>query len=238
MLIGVAAVLLIGVVVLVVMHGPEPEPRHRAAVSVIPCEIHTSRPEELVSRGYPNDRFGRAPTITQKPQIRRPTCEPHPRWHRRARRGHGRGQGARSDSDEIEDMARKRSERHPALLHARADGGRRRSRSRELKKIQVTMTVDKSGAVSDVQLSDARRTDTLGQCLIEADQALEVPRVAGRAVSESCWRSRARFALAGRMRRSVPEAVHDVREDRRGLGDVVERGVVGEREPHHAVALG
>jgi predicted Zn finger-like uncharacterized protein len=159
MLIGVAAVLLIGVAVLVVVMVQRTDDGGNGGLTQNHA-IDTSRPEDLVFRQLPNEASGSA---TQKPlvPIHRPYV-PHPNGS--ATEDAGEGKGDKLKSDEIEDMARKQSA-GTQRCYMRAQRGAEGIEIADLKKLSVTLTVDKTGVVTDVGLNE-HSTDTLGQCLI------------------------------------------------------------------------
>ena len=70
----------------------------------------------------------------------------------------------RLGADEIEEMAAKQGE-GTKFCYIRAQKGALGLEMLDLKKISVTLTVDKTGTVTDVQLSDHAK-DTFGACLI------------------------------------------------------------------------
>ena len=74
------------------------------------------------------------------------------------------GKGEKIKSDEIEDMARKQSA-GTQRCYMRAQRGAEGIEIADLKKLSVTMTIDKTGTVTDVTLSD-HQAGTLGQCLV------------------------------------------------------------------------
>jgi predicted Zn finger-like uncharacterized protein len=160
MLIGVAAVLLIGVAVLVVVMVQRTDDGGNGGLTQNHA-IDTSRPEDLVFRQLPGEGSGSA--LAQKPlvPIHRPYV-PHPTGS--ATEDTGEGKGDKLKSDEIEDMARKQSA-GTQRCYMRAQRGAEGIEIADLKKLSVTLTVDKTGVVTDVGLNE-HGTDTLGQCLI------------------------------------------------------------------------
>ncbi|MEO8843472.1 MAG: GYF domain-containing protein [Kofleriaceae bacterium] len=161
MLIGVAAVLLIGVAVLVVVMVQRTDDGDANGGLAQNHAIDTSRPEDLVFRQLPNERSGSA--AAQKPlvPIHRPTIIHTPIG---GSEDGGDGKGDSLKSDEIEDMARKQSA-GTQRCYMRAQRGAEGIEIADLKKLSVTMTVDKTGVVTDVALNE-HGADTLGQCLI------------------------------------------------------------------------
>jgi predicted Zn finger-like uncharacterized protein len=159
MLIGVAAVLLIGVAVLLVImvesHNDE------TGGGLGPSRtIDTSRPEELVLRQLPNQ--GSAGPIATRPPIHHVQPFPHP--GQGSAEDTGETKGDKIKSEEIEDMARKQSA-GTQRCYMRAQRGAEGIEIADLKKLSVTMTIDKTGTVTDVTLNE-HQADTLGQCLV------------------------------------------------------------------------
>jgi predicted Zn finger-like uncharacterized protein len=158
MLIGVAAVLLIGVAVLLVIMVQSRNDDTGGGLGPSRT-IDTSRPEELVLRQLPREGSA-GPTIIHPP-IHHQTF-PHP--GQGSSEDTGEGKGDKIKSDEIEDMARKQST-GTQRCYMRAQRGVEGIEIADLKKLSVTMTIDKTGTVTDVTLN-AHQADTLGQCLI------------------------------------------------------------------------
>jgi hypothetical protein len=163
MLIGVAAVLLLGVigaVVLMVTSSDDDAPLGLGRTS----GINTDRPEDIGHTKGPNDvgpgsgagsgkivrpHFPGFNTQQQHPtQVEEPT-DPTLK---------------RLGPDEIEDMAAKQGE-GTKFCYIRAQKGALGLEIQELKKLSVTLTIDKTGTVTDVQLSEHSK-DTFGSCLI------------------------------------------------------------------------
>lgn len=161
MLIGVAAVLLVGVAVLVVVMMQRADDGGSNGGLAQNHAIDTTRPEDLVLRQLPREGSG---STVQKPiiPIHRPTYTQHPTGG--SAEDGGEGKGDKLKSDEIEDMARKQSA-GTQRCYMRAQRGAEGIEIADLKKLSVTMTVDKTGVVSDVSLNE-HGADTLGQCLI------------------------------------------------------------------------
>ncbi|MEO6777521.1 MAG: GYF domain-containing protein [Kofleriaceae bacterium] len=159
MLIGVAAALLIGVAILLVIIVQNQSDDTGGGLGPSRT-IDTSRPEELVLRQLPTE--GSAGPIATHTPIHRPQSLPHP--GQGSAEDTGEGKGDRIKSDEIEDMARKQSA-GTQRCYMRAQRGAEGIEIADLKKLSVTMTIDKTGTVTDVTL-DAHQTETLGQCLI------------------------------------------------------------------------
>jgi len=162
MLIGVAAVLLIGVAVLVVVVFNRADDDLSGGLGPAHT-IDTSRPEELVLRQLPGEGSGLGSAIVKQP-IKRPQQIPHPNGQGSAVEDTSEGKGDKLKSDEIEDMARKQSA-GTQRCYMRAQRGAEGIEIADLKKLSVTLTIDKTGTVADVQLSD-HQDGTLGQCLI------------------------------------------------------------------------
>ncbi len=162
MLLGVAGVLLLGVVgavVLMVTSSSDDTPLGLGRTS----QINSDRPEDIGHPRLPGDTTGSAApnkkpvTTSHWPQIRpqQPqTQEPETTDPTLKKLG----------ADEIEDMAAKQGE-GTKFCYIRAQKGALGLEMLDLKKISVTLTVDKTGAVTDVQLSDHAK-DTFGSCLI------------------------------------------------------------------------
>jgi len=161
MLIGVAAVLLIGVAVLLVIMVNSRNDETGGGLGPSRT-IDTSRPEELVLRQLPNE--GSAGTIATHTPIHRPQPIPHPGQGSSGPEDTGEGKGDKIKSDEIEDMARKQSA-GTQRCYMRAQRGAEGIEIADLKRLSVTLTIDKTGTVSDVTLSE-HQADTLGQCLV------------------------------------------------------------------------
>jgi hypothetical protein len=157
MLIGVAAVLLIGVAVLLVVMVQSRTDDTGGGLGPSRT-IDTSRPEELVLRQLPNQ--GSAGPIVKAPPIRHIQTLPHGGSAEET----GEGKGEKIKSDEIEDMARKQSA-GTQRCYMRAQRGAEGIEIADLKKLSVTMTIDKTGTVTDVTLNE-HQADTLGQCLV------------------------------------------------------------------------
>jgi predicted Zn finger-like uncharacterized protein len=157
MLIGVAAVLLIGVAVLLVVMVQSRTDDTGGGLGPSRT-IDTSRPEELVLRQLPNQ--GSAGPIVKAPPIHHVQTFPHPGGSAEE----PEGKGEKIKSDEIEDMARKQSA-GTQRCYMRAQRGAEGIEIADLKKLSVTMTIDKTGTVTDVTLSD-HQAGSLGQCLV------------------------------------------------------------------------
>ncbi|MEP6862642.1 MAG: GYF domain-containing protein [Deltaproteobacteria bacterium] len=158
MLISVAAVLLIGVAVLLVVMVQSRTDDTGGGLGPSRT-IDTSRPEELVLRQLPKEGSA-GPLATHTPQIHHQTPIPHGG----SAEDTGEGKGEKIKSDEIEDMARKQSA-GTQRCYMRAQRGAEGIEIADLKKLSVTMTIDKTGTVTDVTLNE-HQADTLGQCLV------------------------------------------------------------------------
>ena len=161
MLIGIAAVLLIGVAVLVVVMVQHTGDDTLGGLGS-KRQIDTSRPDELVFHTGPLDRGSAAITKPILPRfpINRPTL---PRVGSGDDPG-GEAKGDKLKGEEIEAMANKNAT-GTQRCYMRAQRGAEGIEIADLKKLSVTLNIDKSGTVSDVTLSD-HGTDSLGTCLI------------------------------------------------------------------------
>ena len=161
MLIGVAGLLLIGVVVAVVLmvSSSDDTPMglgHSTA-------FNTDRPEDIGHPRNPGDTTGPATGSGGVKKIvtsHWPTIRPQGPTQEEPTDPNLKKLGA----DEIEDMAAKQGE-GTKFCYIRAQKGALGLEMLDLKKISVTLTVDKTGAVTDVQLSEHGK-DTFGNCLI------------------------------------------------------------------------
>lgn len=161
-LISVSAMMLIGVIAAVVFfvsRGDDDGPMGLGGTRV----IDTSRPEDIVRRQLPPapNQQGSATTHKTTGRTYRPggnnltTTEPElPET----------GPGSKLDASEIEAMAAKYGE-GTKRCYMRAQKGALGFEIADTKKIDVTLTVGKDGAVSDVQLSKHANNE-FGQCLI------------------------------------------------------------------------
>ncbi|MBV8760779.1 MAG: zinc-ribbon domain-containing protein [Deltaproteobacteria bacterium] len=163
MLLGVAGVLLLGVVgavLLMVTSSSDDTPMGLGHTS----QINSDRPEDIGHPRAPGDTTGSATTTTKKittshwPVIRpqgpvqqQPEVPEDPNLKKLG-------------ADEIEDMAAKNGE-GTKRCYMRAQKGALGIEIQDLKKISVTLSVDKTGTVTDVQLSD-HANDQFGQCLV------------------------------------------------------------------------
>jgi predicted Zn finger-like uncharacterized protein len=158
MLVGVAAMLLIGVAVAVVfiVNRPDDDPSTGGLTQT--KTIDTSRPEEIVRLSMmPRDTTG-APTTSRPPAQRiavpRPSVGPADETP---------GTGSKLSSDEIQEMASKNAS-GTQRCYMRAQRGAQGIEIADLKRLTVTISVNKSGAIDDVQLSE-HGADSLGACL-------------------------------------------------------------------------
>lgn len=161
MLLGVAGVLLLGVVGAVVLmetSSSDDTPLGLGHTSM----INSDRPEDIGHPRTPGDTNGSAATSTKKiiqshwPVLRPQTPIEQPENTDPTQKKLG--------ADEIEDMAAKQGE-GTKRCYMRAQKGALGIEIQDLKKISVTLTVDKTGSVTDVQLSD-HAGDQFGTCLI------------------------------------------------------------------------
>ncbi len=164
MLIGVAAVLLIGVAIAVVLivggNGGD-----TGGGGLGPSRsIDTSRPEEVVRAHMMNDPgTGSGSAVAIRQQHHFTNQNPNHLLTGSADETPGDPKGTRLKAEEIEDMAHKQ-EGGTQRCYMRAQKGVEGIEIGDLKKLAVTLTVDKTGTVTDVQFSE-HGTETLGQCL-------------------------------------------------------------------------
>jgi predicted Zn finger-like uncharacterized protein len=160
MLIGVAALLLAGVTVAVVfMLNQDTTVDDSATLGPTTRGIDTSRPDEVVRAHMvptPDNPTNPTRPIRHTQQIQ-PHTGPTPGTET------PEIPGVHLKPEEIEDMAQKNSTA-TQRCYMRAQRGEMGLEIGDLKKITVTLVVDKTGAVNDVQLSD-HGTDSLGACL-------------------------------------------------------------------------
>ena len=165
MLISVAGVLLAGVAVLVVLmlnknSGDDNSDPSLGKVQV----VDVSRPDEVVrvAAHMAEPDTGSNATVQKKPPVHVPTqkiATPGPNQTPET----PDVPNAHLQPEEIEDMARKQSA-GTQRCYMRAQRGVDGVELADIKKIYVTLAVDKTGAVTDVQVAD-HQTDTLGTCL-------------------------------------------------------------------------
>ena len=161
-LLAVAVVLVLGVIgaVVFVTRGDDAPNTSLGAVQ----DIDTSRPDDPVVH-HPVGSAGAASAPVPPPVA--------PRSHPRPAPSPGTGQIAETPpagnalgGDEIEDVARKHQEM-TQRCYMRSQRGADAILVGEVKKIAVTLTIDREGNVSDLQLSD-HSADNLGKCLAGA----------------------------------------------------------------------
>ncbi len=162
MLIGIAAVLLIGVAVLLVVIVQKNGDYTFGGLGG-KRQIDTSRPDELVFHTGPIDK---GPAVVPRPNsghntITRPYL---PKLGSGDDTGGGEAKGDKLKGEEIEAMANKNAT-GTQRCYMRAQRGAEGIEIADLKKLSVTLNIDKTGAVNDVTLSD-HGTDSLGTCLI------------------------------------------------------------------------
>ncbi len=165
-LLGVAGVMVLGVigaVVLLVTRNDDPTGGNLDSVR----DIDTSRPEDPIThRPIDPGPVGSA-NPPANPSVPRPA--PHPRPIPNSPSGPPSGgeppvpQGDSLRGDEIEDAARKHQD-VTQRCYLRSQRGADSILIGDVKKIAVTLMIDKDGNVSDVQLSD-HAADNLGKCL-------------------------------------------------------------------------
>ncbi len=158
MLIGVAAVLLAGVTVAVVFMLNQ-DTDDSATLGPTSRGIDTSRPDEVVrAHMVPTPENPANPTRPiHHTQLIQPHTGPTPGIET------PEVPGTHLKPEEIEDMAQKNST-GTQRCYMRAQRGEMGLELGDLKKIAVTLVIDKTGTVNDVQLSD-HGTDSLGACL-------------------------------------------------------------------------
>jgi len=169
MLIGVAALLLAGVAVAVVLLVFSGEDITNASLAGGDT-IDTTRPDDPTRKYNPNDpRGGSAvnPFFPPKVPGKKITTNPNPNPIT--------GSNGKTEidlpsgslrSDEIEEMARKYST-GTQRCYMRSQKGAEQFMYQDLKKIQATLSIGADGVVKDVQLSQ-HAASNLGKCLISA----------------------------------------------------------------------
>jgi predicted Zn finger-like uncharacterized protein len=163
MLIGVAAVLLVGVigaVVLMVASGDDDGPMGLGRTTM----LNTDRPEDQINRTKPGEPQGSAAGPAKQQHITTNHWIPTNPGNQHVQEEPTDPNLKRLGADEIEDMAAKNGE-GTKFCYIRAQKGALGLEMLDLKKIEVTLTIDKTGTVTDVQLSDHAK-DTFGSCLI------------------------------------------------------------------------
>ena len=163
-LVGVAVVVVVGVGVAVLFATNDDGPAEGNLGPV--HDIDTSRPDDPTTH-RPSNPVGSAAPVNPAPpnpfvpRPLRPRPNPGP-----VGSGHDAEPGPPGDAlrgDEIEDVARKNQDM-TQRCYMRSQRGADAIIVGDVKKIAVTLTVDKDGRVNDVQLSD-HGTDNLGKCL-------------------------------------------------------------------------
>jgi predicted Zn finger-like uncharacterized protein len=163
LLIGVSALLVIGVVAAVAFFmsnddGDLPMGLGRAQT------IDTSRPEDIVRRQLPPAPNERPTTSPTRPRVTRPANPLQPELPTEAT-----GPNSKLDASEIEAMAAKYGE-GTKRCYMRAQKGALGFEVADTKKIDVTLTVAPNGNVSEVLLSKHANNE-FGQCLISRIKA-------------------------------------------------------------------
>jgi hypothetical protein len=159
-LITVSAVMVLGViaaVVFVVSGGDNDLPMGLGGTRV----IDTSRPEDIVRKQLPPPPNAGS---TANPTHKRPTYRPGQNITTTQPDEPETGPGSRLDAGEVEAMAAKYNE-GTKRCYMRAQKGALGFEIADTKKIDVTITVAKDGAISDVRLSKHANNE-FGQCLI------------------------------------------------------------------------
>ncbi|HEY1814247.1 MAG TPA: GYF domain-containing protein [Kofleriaceae bacterium] len=159
MLIGVAAVLLAGVTVALVLILNGGNDNDDTSLGPTAREIDTSRPDEIVRLHMQAPAEGSA---SAPHQIHHTQIQTHPTTGPNAPETPDTP-GSHLQPEEIEDMAQKNSN-GTQRCYMRAQRGEMGLELGDLKKISVTLQIDKTGTVNDVQLSD-HAGDSLGACL-------------------------------------------------------------------------
>ena len=131
-------------------------------------DIDTSRPDDPITH-HP---VGSAAPVAPSPAPVAPTAPrpvPHPRSPSSGGTGAESPGGPALAGDEIEDVARKHQET-TQRCYMRSQRGADAILIGDVKKIAVTLTIDREGNVSDLQLSE-HAADNLGRCLTGAIRA-------------------------------------------------------------------
>jgi hypothetical protein len=125
-------------------------------------QIDTSRPEDIIRRQQqqpvPDTGSGSGTHVTQTHRPRNPINSSN------GSQGHEDATDDTLQAGEVEDMAAKQNE-GTMRCYMRAQKGAMGFEIADIKKISVTLGVNKEGAVTDVQLS-SHGNDSFGQCLI------------------------------------------------------------------------
>jgi hypothetical protein len=168
-LLGVAVLLVVGVILAVTFVTPGDDPTTGSLGTV--NDIDTSRPEDPITHrpigsagslppgSNGSNNSGSATPLIPRPRPPRPNPpvigsnhDPDP------------AQGDALRGDEIEDTARKHQDM-TTRCYMRSQRGADAILVGDVKKIAVTLAIDKDGSVTDVQLSD-HAADALGKCLV------------------------------------------------------------------------
>jgi hypothetical protein len=161
-LLGVAVVVVLGVVGAVILFVTNDDGPAEGSLGPV-HDIDTSRPADPTTH-RPSNPGGSANPTPPNPFVPRP---PRPRPNTGpVVAGHDAELGPPIDSlrsDEIEDIARKYQDM-TQRCYMRSQRGADSIIVGDVKKIAVTLTIDKDGRVNDVQLSD-HGADNLGKCL-------------------------------------------------------------------------
>lgn len=167
LLLGGVVVLLLGIVAAVVYIVSKNGDDDSTAL-VHGRDIDLARPDD------PHDRHDPTGPVDNKPDVKDPNTNPVPHPHRpigpNVPVGSGKPppiddppSGNSLKPDEVEAMARAQSEA-TNRCYMRAQRGADAILVGEVKRINVTLTIDKEGLVNEVDLSD-HATDSLGKCL-------------------------------------------------------------------------
>ncbi|HMG22897.1 MAG TPA: hypothetical protein VK607_16295, partial [Kofleriaceae bacterium] len=162
-LLAVAALVVLGVVGAVLVFVARDEDMTGDNLGPI-HDIDTSRPDDPVTH---HPVGSAAPAAPPTPTGPRPV--PHPRPPASGGQSAEAPGGPALASDEIEDVARKHQEM-TQRCYMRSQRGADAILIGDVKKIAVTLTIDREGNVSDLQLSE-HGADNLGRCLAGAIRA-------------------------------------------------------------------
>jgi predicted Zn finger-like uncharacterized protein len=162
-LLSVAGVMVLGVVGAVILLVTTNDDSTGSSLGPV-RDIDTSRPEDPITH-RPIDPTGSAgPTIPPpNPFVPRPPPHPRPNPPVGSNRDPDPLPGNSLRGDEIEDVARKHQDM-TQRCYMRSQRGVDSILVGDVKKIAVTLMIDKDGNVSEVQLSD-HAADNLGKCL-------------------------------------------------------------------------
>jgi uncharacterized membrane protein len=180
-LLVVAAVVVIGAIAAVAVFMTRHDDAPASSLGPVQ-DIDTSRPDDPVAHhpvvSPPPEPATPATPIAPAPAP--PAPRPAPRPHAPAGGGNQGAEaapGGNLAADEIEDMARKHQEM-TQRCYMRSQRGADSILIGDVKKIAVTLTIDRDGNVSDLQLSD-HAADNLGKCLSGAIKAWKFRASAG-----------------------------------------------------------